>query len=201
MTFKHTALLLIDIQYDFLEGGALAVPDASSIFPAIENLRNQFPFLVATQDWHPPGHASFASTHPGKNPFETMLWKGQKETLWPDHCVQNSPGAALHQKVLNWKPDAIFQKGMDRETDSYSAFFDNHHLYETGLDSWLKRHEINNLFIAGLATDYCVKFSVLDALQLGYSVSVLVNGIRAVGAETGKKALEDMEKAGARLVI
>jgi nicotinamidase/pyrazinamidase len=196
---EKSALLLIDLQFDFLETGALPVPEGSQVLAPICRLAQSFEIVVATQDWHPAGHKSFASSHPGKSPYDTLLWKGQEEVLWPDHCVQDSKGADLHPSILQLDPKMIIQKGTDPETDSYSAFFDNHRENKTLLDAWLRENGIRNLVVAGLATDYCVKFSVLDALSLGYSVQVFTEGSRGVNvrAEDSENAFRTMWESGA----
>ncbi|HPI12141.1 MAG TPA: bifunctional nicotinamidase/pyrazinamidase [Catalimonadaceae bacterium] len=196
---RHSALLLVDIQYDFLEGGALAVPESADILIPVVALAEMFDTIVLTQDWHPAGHKSFASSHDGKNPYDTVLWKGCTEVLWPDHCVQNTRGAELHPSVLNLHPAVIIQKGIHPETDSYSAFFDNHREHKTKLEEWLNQHDIRHLVVAGLATDYCVLHTVKDALELGLTVDVFTPGCRAVNLlpEDGKKALDEMKSAGA----
>ena len=199
---RHSALLLVDIQYDFLEGGALAVPESADILIPVVALAESFDTIVLTQDWHPAGHKSFASSHDGKNPYDTVLWKGRTEVLWPDHCVQGTRGAELHPSVLNLQPAAVIQKGTHPETDSYSAFFDNHRAHRTGLEEWLKQHDIRHLVVAGLATDYCVLYTVKDALELGLRVDVYTPGCRAVNLEPGDgdRALEEMKSAGAGIL-
>ena len=196
---KHSALLLVDIQYDFLEGGALAVPESNDILLPVITLAESFDTIVLTQDWHPSGHKSFATSHAGKNPYDTVLWKGRNEVLWPDHCVQNTKGAELHPAVMNLNPAAIIQKGTYPETDSYSAFFDNHHEQRTELEEWLKQHDIRHLVVAGLATDFCVLYTVKNALELGFTVDVFTPGCRAVNLRKsdGERALDEMKAAGA----
>jgi nicotinamidase/pyrazinamidase len=196
---KHSALLLVDIQYDFLEGGALGVPESNDILLPVIALSESFDTIVLTQDWHPSGHKSFATSHDGKNPYDTVLWKGRSEVLWPDHCVQNTKGAELHPAVMNLNPAAIIQKGTYPETDSYSAFFDNHHEQRTELEVWLKQHEIQHLVVAGLATDFCVLYTVKNALELGFTVDVFTQGCRAVNLRKsdGERALDEMKAAGA----
>lgn len=192
------ALLIIDIQFDFLEGGALAIPNANDIIPEILKIATNFKTIILSQDWHPKGHKSFASSHPGKKPFEQIEWHGNKETLWPDHCVQNTKGAEIHPELLALNPKVIIQKGTDLEIDSYSAFFDNDKKKKTGLDLWLKDHQIQKISICGLATDYCVMYSALDALELNYEVSVLTEACKPVNLNSGSLALIEMKNKGAK---
>jgi nicotinamidase/pyrazinamidase len=194
------ALLLIDIQNDFLPGGALAVNEGDQVIPVAHDLLNHVDFdqIVATQDWHPANHGSFASQH-DKNPFEMGELDGLPQIMWPDHCVQNTLGSEL--AITDLPINKIFTKGTDPSVDSYSAFFDNAKRNSTGLGEWLNQQGITELYVMGLATDYCVKFSVLDALNLGFKVNVVVNGCRAVNPEDGKSAFKEMETAGATLLI
>jgi len=180
------ALLIVDVQYDFLEGGALAVLNGNAVIPEILKVAPQFETIILTQDWHPAGHKSFASSHPGKKPFDQIDWQGNTETLWPDHCIQNTDGSKIHPDILALNPDVIIQKGTDIEIDSYSAFFDNGRKKQTGLNLWLKDHQIQKLVICGLATDYCVKFTAVDAWELGYEVMVLNSCCRAINAMSKK---------------
>ena len=191
------ALLIVDVQYDFLEGGSLAVPNGNDVIPEILRIAPNFETIILTQDWHPPGHKSFASSHVEKKPFDQIEWHGKTETLWPDHCVQNKKGAEIHPKILALNPSLIVQKGTDLEIDSYSAFFDNDRKKKTGLDGWLKENEIQKLTICGLATDFCVKFTALDALDLGYKVSVFAMACKAVNFSDEPIAFQEMEKSGA----
>jgi nicotinamidase/pyrazinamidase len=196
---KHSALLLVDIQYDFLEGGALAVPNSLEILIPVIGLAKSFKTIILTQDWHPAGHKSFASSHDGKYPYDTILEKDRPEVLWPEHCVQNTKGAELHPSVLNLNPAAIIWKGTHLESDSYSAFFDNHREHRTGMEERLRLLGIRHLVVAGLATDYCVLYSVKDALELGFRVEIYIPGCRAVNLKKndGDRALDEMKAAGA----
>lgn len=196
------ALLLVDIQNDFLPGGALAVPEGDQVIPVANTLMEYFPFIVATQDWHPPDHLSFASQHPGKKVGDIIELEGLTQVLWPDHCIQNTPGADLAPGLNRPAINHIIHKGTDRHIDSYSAFFDNGHRKATGLHEWLRSHGIRDLFVVGLATDYCVKATVLDACQLGYRVYVVRQGIRGVDLNPGdcQRAIQTMLQAGAGLV-
>jgi nicotinamidase/pyrazinamidase len=198
---ESTALLLIDIQPDFLPGGALEVANGDQILKPISEIAPKFSLKIATQDWHPAGHRSFASSHPGKSVYDSVLLNGLPQTLWPDHCVQGTAGAALHPSILELGLSQIIEKGTHPETDSYSGFFDNNRQFQTDLDAYLKAHHITKLVVAGLATDYCVKFTVLDALELGYEVVVFEPGIRGVNLhpKDSELALEAMKNAGAKI--
>ncbi len=192
-------LLLIDIQNDFLPGGALAVPEGDLIVPVVNDLMPQFDLIVATQDWHPADHGSFAANHPGRSVFEQIELEGMPQTLWPVHCVQNT-GGALFAPGLNTRSIAkVFPKGMNARIDSYSGFFDNGHRAATGMSEWLNSRGVTELSVVGLATDYCVKFTVLDALQEGFRVRVIAKACRGVNLVPGDvdRALADMREAGA----
>src|SRR5216117_2401111 len=179
------ALLLVDIQNDFLPGGALAVPDGDKVIPVANKLQPAFPQVVATQDWHPANHGSFAANQPGKKPGDVIELNGLSQILWPVHCVQNTPGAAFVAE-LDLKPVAkVFQKGTDPGIDSYSGFFDNGHRKATGLEDFLKERGIEQIYVLGLATDYCVKFTALDARQLGFDVWLVEDGCRGVELKPG----------------
>ena len=197
------ALLLVDIQNDFLPGGALAIPNGDHILPAVKTLLDiPFDLIVASQDWHPKNHSSFAANHPGKSIGDHVIVQGLDQNLWPIHCVQGTSGAEFSKGFDTKKIDRVFQKGKDTNIDSYSAFFDNGHFKETGLGDFLKDKGIENIYIAGLATDYCVKFSTLDALKLGFNCYVVVDACRGVNLQPhdGEKALEDMQKKGASAI-
>jgi nicotinamidase/pyrazinamidase len=198
LMIKKGAFIIVDVQFDFLEGGALAVPAGNEIIAPIKNLAPDFQMVVATQDWHPIGHHSFASVH-GKRPFDIFKKNGREEVLWPDHCVQGTHGAEIHHEIMELKPKVIIQKGTKIEIDSYSAFFDNHKLNATPLDSWLKEREIKTITIAGLATDYCVKWTVLDGLSLGYEVQVFIPGCRGIKNDLSRD-WEEMKNAGAKFL-
>lgn len=192
------ALLLVDIQNDFCAGGALAVAEGDSTVDIanalIEWCKSRGDAVLASQDWHPANHGSFASQH-GVAPFSTGELDGLAQTFWPDHCVQNSDGAALHPLLNQQAIDEVFRKGEDPNIDSYSAFFDNDHRKATVLHGWLQQHGIRELIVLGLATDYCVKFSVLDALKLGYEVSVITDGCRGVNIQPQDSTQAFMEMA------
>jgi nicotinamidase/pyrazinamidase len=194
------ALVIVDLQYDFLPGGALAVPDGDAVLPLINRLQRQFKLVVATQDWHPANHGSFAVNHPGRNVYEQINLNGLSQTLWPVHCVQNTRGAEL---ALNRDRIArVFQKGTDAGIDSYSGFFDNGHRRATGLGDWLKTKDVDEVHICGLATDYCVKFTALDAVGLGLKTSVIIDACRGVNLRPTDVdgAIAEMKQAGVLVV-
>lgn len=196
------ALLLVDLQYDFMPGGALGVAGGDQIVPLANRLISAFGLVVATQDWHPPGHKSFASSHPGKKPGDVIDLNGIPQILWPDHCIQNTRGAELHEQLDLSRIHKVFRKGTDPNIDSYSALFDNAHLKSTGLGEYLKQEGVSDVYISGLATDYCVKYSSLDALALGLRVRVIADACRAVNLEARdeQRALDEMRAAGAEVV-
>ena len=196
------ALLLIDVQYDFLPGGALAVPDGDAVIPAANRLQPAFDLVVATQDWHPRGHGSFASSHPGKRVGELGELAGLPQVMWPDHCVQGTRGAELAAELSQSRVEAIFRKGTDPGIDSYSAFFDNGHRKSTGLADYLRGKGVRELTMVGLATDYCVRFSALDARAQGFDVVVVEDACRGVELAAGDvaRALEAVRQAGGRVV-
>jgi nicotinamidase/pyrazinamidase len=177
------AFLIVDMQNDFMPGGSLGVPGADQIVPVINRLMAKFPLVVASQDWHPPDHCSFAANHPGKKPGDEVRVKGVSQILWPVHCVRSSPGAELIS-TMDRKPIAsIFYKGTDRWIDSYSAFFDNAHRKSTGLGEFLRSHDVEELYIVGVATDYCVLYSTLDAIDMGLSVTVIQDACRGINLQ------------------
>jgi nicotinamidase/pyrazinamidase len=192
------ALVLVDIQNDFLPGGALPVPEGDAIIPIANQIQNRFELIVATQDWHPPNHGSFAANHPGKKLFQQIELNGLSQTLWPVHCVQNSQGAELAPGLGKERIAKIFQKGVDPGIDSYSGFFDNGHRRSTGMGEWLKAKRVTEIWVCGLATDYCVKFTALDGLQLGFKVSLVEEACRGVNLKPNDaaKAIEEMKRAG-----
>ena len=188
------ALLIIDVQNDFLPGGALAVPAGDEIVEVINEMQGHFDLVVATQDWHPSNHGSFASAHEGKKPFEVGTLGGMDQVLWPDHSVQGSPGAAFSESLAQNAIEAVFRKGTDPGIDSYSGFFDNGRLKDTGLGAYLKGRGVTQLFLAGLAADYCVAYTALDALDLGFRTFVVEDATRPIdprGLEIMKKNITD----------
>lgn len=194
------ALLLIDIQNDFLPGGALAVKDGDAILPLCNNLQQHFDLVVATQDWHPADHKSFASVHKDKKVFETIDLNGLSQVLWPDHCVQQSGGAEFSNKLDTRKIEAIFRKGMHAEIDSYSGFYDNGHLKSTGLADYLKGKGIEKVYVAGLAADYCVYFTALDALKEGFKTFIIEDATRAISNEGFETAKKNLISKGGRII-
>ncbi len=174
------ALIVIDVQNDFCPGGALAVNEGDRVVPAINGLVRSFEHVLLTQDWHPAGHSSFASTHPGGKPFETVQMPYGVQTLWPDHCIQGSLGAEFHPDLEWTKAELLVRKGFRAAVDSYSAFFENDHKTPTGLGGYLRERGIGELTLAGLATDYCVAYSALDAAKLGFKVAVVLRACRAI---------------------
>lgn len=192
------ALVLVDIQNDFMPFGALPVPNGDAVVAVANALIPRFPLVVASQDWHPADHGSFASSHPGHAPGDVIELGGLEQVLWPDHCVQNAPGASFHSALDVAGIDRVVRKGTDREIDSYSAFFDNGHKKDTGLAAFLESHAAEELVVLGLATDYCVKYTVLDAVGLGFGVTLIEDGCRAVDLAPGDgaRAIEEMRSAG-----
>jgi nicotinamidase/pyrazinamidase len=194
------ALLLIDIQNDFLPGGALAVPGGDEILPVINQLQPHFDLVVATQDWHPADHKSFAANHAGKNPFEVIDLQGLEQVLWPRHCVQGTPGAAFSPALELNRAEAIFRKGMNPEIDSYSGFYDNGHLKTTGLADYLRSKKVTQVFVAGLAGDYCVYFTAKDALLEGFKTFLIEDACRPISQEGFEKAKADVKHQGGKII-
>lgn len=194
-------LLLVDIQNDFLPGGALAVPGGDEIVPIVNGMLPQVELVVATQDWHPPEHGSFAVNHAGRVPFEQAELDGLAQTLWPMHCVQNTGGALFAPGLDTRKIARVFPKGMNPRVDSYSGFFDNGRRAGTGLAEWLRAQGVTALTVCGLATDYCVKFTVLDAQREGFAVTLCTAVCRGVNLTPGdvERAIEEMRTAGAEV--
>lgn len=198
------ALLIVDIQNDFCPGGALAVPEGDKIVPLINRLAQSgiFDLAIATQDWHPADHLSFASQHPGKNVGDVTDLGGKPQVLWPDHCVQETPGARLHPDLDIPILARIFQKGQNCEVDSYSGFYDNDHKTSTGLGEYLKELDVAEVYVCGLATDYCVKYSALDAKALGFTTYLIEDASRGVDLTVGdvQKAVREMCENGISIV-
>lgn len=195
------ALILVDIQNDFLPGGALAVPRGDEIISVVNRLIPAFPVVAASRDWHPPDHGSFAANHPGQALYSVIELNGLSQKLWPVHCVQHTPGADLPAALDPSRLDRVFLKGVDPAIDSYSAFFDNARRRATGLHEWLAGRGVSEVFVCGLATDYCVRFTVLDAIELGWPTTVIADACRGLEAQPGDsaRALETMRQAGARV--
>lgn len=197
------ALILVDLQNDFIPGGALAVPNGDQVIPVANKLMKKFDLVVATQDWHPPDHGSFASQYPGKQPGEFVQLDGLEQILWPDHCVQHSKGAEFIAGLDANGITHVVKKGLDKNIDSYSGFFDNGHRKATGLAAYLNGQNVDELVIMGLATDYCVKFTALDARQAGFNTKLVREGVRGVEINAGdcEKALKTMENAGVEIIF
>jgi nicotinamidase/pyrazinamidase len=205
------ALILVDLQYDFMPGGALGVPRGDEVIPVANRLVATdfvrrgggpgFDLVVATQDWHPPDHGSFADQHPGHKPGDVIVLGGLPQILWPVHCVQNTPGAALVAGLDTRRVARIFHKGTDPTIDSYSTFFDNGHRQATGLGDYLREHGVRDVYLAGLATDYCVKYSALDARALAFATWVILDACRGVNLRPDDTAiaLDQMRAAGVEI--
>jgi nicotinamidase/pyrazinamidase len=198
---SNTVLLIIDLQNDFCPGGSLAVEAGDEVVPLINRIMPAFTRVVATQDWHPPDHVSFATSHPGRRPLDVVVADGVRQVLWPDHCVQGSLGAQLHPRLDQARIGLVLRKGMRRGLDSYSAFFENDHRSDTGLRHYVKGMKIKELFICGLATDYCVFATAQDARKLGFRVTLVRDACRGVDFPKGsvEQAIADMQRAGVRI--
>ena len=195
------ALIVVDVQNDFLPGGTLSVKEGNQIIPVLNDLlKKKFDLIIATKDWHPKDHCSFAAVH-GKAPGEIIEWSGIEQILWPTHCVQGTHGAEFAPGWDISKVQKVFYKGIDKNIDSYSAFFDNGHIRSTGLGEYLKLQGITDIYFAGLTTDYCVKYSAHDAIKLGFNVHVIQDACGAVNRnkEDESRALAEMQAAGAHL--
>jgi nicotinamidase/pyrazinamidase len=194
-------LLIVDIQNDFLPGGALAVPGGDEVIPVINRLQGRFDLVLATQDWHPSDHGSFAANHPGHKIGEVIELDGISQILWPVHCVQNSAGAQFSTALDTTRFQRVFQKGVDPNIDSYSTFFDNAKRRSTGLAEYLRQQNVREIFICGLATDYCVRFSALDAVELSLPTTVVEDACRGVNLQPydSANALGELRKAGVKI--
>ncbi len=194
------ALVLVDIQNDFIPGGALAVDKGDEIIPIVNLLQKKFELVVATQDWHPANHKSFASNNGGKKPGDIIDLNGLPQILWSDHCIQGSEGAEFHKDLHREKWAAIFQKGKNSEIDSYSGFYDNARRGDTGMGAYLKEKGVEQVFICGLALDYCVKFTAMDSESLGFDTMVITDATRAVNLnpEDGQLSIQELQKAGVK---
>ena len=194
------ALILVDLQNDFLPGGALPVPDGDQVIPVANRVQKVFPLVVATQDWHPANHRSFAASHPGRKPGEVVQLAGLPQILWPVHCVQGTRGAAFAPGLETERFAKVFSKGASLEIDSYSGFFDNGHRRATGLGDYLRDRGVDTVYMMGLATDYCVKFTALDARTLGLETHLISDGCRGVNLQPGEvdRAVAEMRAAGVR---
>jgi nicotinamidase/pyrazinamidase len=196
------ALLLIDLQNDFCLHGSLAVPGGDEVIALANALQPHFDCIIATQDWHPHDHLSFAANHPDKQIGDEIILAGLPQLLWPVHCVQHSKGAEFHPQLNTQKITRIFHKGTEKKIDSYSAFFDNAHLRSTGLGDYLHQQHVKEIYLMGLATDYCVKYSALDAKQLGFEVYVIEDACRGVELKAGDidRAIMEMKAAGVHFI-
>jgi len=198
---NNSALLLVDLQNDFCHGGNLAVPNGDEVISLANQLQNHFTCVVATKDWHPVNHLSFAANHPNKKPGDTVDLFGIEQILWPKHCVQNTFGAEFHPNLNVKNINKIIYKGTDTKIDSYSAFFDNGHLRQTELENYLHEQHIADIYVLGLATDYCVKYTCLDGIKLGFNVFLIQDACRGVELKTGdiKTVLNELEIAGVQI--
>lgn len=194
------ALILVDIQNDFLPGGSLAVNDGDKILLVANTIQHKFPLVVATQDWHPSDHGSFASSHPGKRPFEMGKLADMDQVMWPDHCVQGQVGSEFSSELNAHKIEAIFRKGTDKSIDSYSGFFDNGKKKSTGLGDYLKGKGVKDVYLAGLAADFCVGFTALDALELGFNLFLIEDGTRAIDKEGWEKMKKQIIVKGGHII-
>ncbi len=195
------ALLIVDVQNDFCPGGALEVPGGDKVVPVINNLIPAFDIVLQTQDWHPANHSSFASSHTGKEPFDTIDMDYGQQVLWPDHCVQQSKGAAFHPELHTRATQLIIRKGFRPAIDSYSAFYENDHETPTGLKGYLRERKIDTLYVVGLATDFCVKWTVVDGLEEGFDVFVIEEGVKGIDVEGSLEAAwDEMQEKGARVI-
>lgn len=199
---NKASLILVDLQNDFCHGGSLAVPDGDAVISIANQLQHYFDIIVATKDWHPQNHVSFSSSHVDKKVFDVVSVGNLNQVLWPNHCVQHSKGAEFHPDLDISLINKIIYKGTNKNVDSYSAFFDNSHLRETGLADYLHEHHIKDVYIMGLATDYCVKYSCLDAVQLGFNTYLIEDACRGVEIKKGdiNKALLEMKNRGVKLI-
>jgi nicotinamidase/pyrazinamidase len=198
---QSSALILVDLQNDFLPGGALPVPEGDLVLPVANRAQQSFDLVVATQDWHPSSHGSFAANHPGKKPGDLVDLNGLQQILWPVHCVESTAGAAFPEGLDTRRVAGVFRKGTDPGIDSYSGFFDNGHRRSTGLEGFLAAKGVTDVYILGLATDYCVKFTALDARRLGFRVVLIEDGTRGVDLKPGDvaRALDEMREAGVEI--
>jgi nicotinamidase/pyrazinamidase len=194
-------LLVIDVQNDFCSGGALAVADGDAVVPFINRLAERFGHVALTQDWHPAGHSSFATSHPGSSPFQTINMPYGQQTLWPDHCIQGTPGSAFHPQLQTQRAQLVVRKGFRPAIDSYSAFFENDRRTPTGLAGYLRDRGLKRVFLVGLATDFCVHYSAVDARRLGFDAVLIEAGCRAIDlAGSLDAAWDGMAQAGVQRV-
>jgi nicotinamidase/pyrazinamidase len=194
------ALIIVDVQNDFLPGGSLEVKSGDVIIPIINDISPKFDLVVATQDWHPANHKSFASNHEGKNEFEKTNLNGLDQVLWPDHCVQGTEGARFSDKLDTRPIETIFRKGMDPEIDSYSGFYDNGHKKDTGLAGYLRARGVKQVFITGLAADVCVYFTLKDSLKEKFETYLVEDGTKALDDKAFKKIRAELNELGAKII-
>jgi nicotinamidase/pyrazinamidase len=199
---SNSVLLVVDVQVDFCPGGNLSVPDGDKVVPVINRLNQAFQRIVATQDWHPQNHVSFASNHPGSDPFDIIRGKEGEQILWPDHCVPGTPGAEFHPQLDTLCFDLIVRKGTDPALDSYSAFFENDHKTPTGLHFYLEGLKVKSVYLVGLALDVCVYFSAIDALKLDFHTVLVEDACRGIDSPPGsqKARMEEMRKSGVHIL-
>ena len=195
------ALIIVDIQNDFTKGGALEVPNGNDVIPLINKLQTSFDLIVATQDWHPANHKSFASNHAGRKVFEKISLNGLDQVLWPDHCIQGTKGAEFHKDLETNKIEAIFRKGMDPEIDSYSGFYDNGHRKNTGLSGYLRERKVKSVYVCGLAGDYCVFFTAKDSLHEGFDTYVIEDACRSISEEGFVTAKTEILNKGGKVIV
>lgn len=193
-------LIIIDAQNDFMPGGSLAVPDGDKIIPVINSIQHKFDLVVAAQDWHPKDHVSFASNHPGKDIFDEIKIHGQPQTLWPDHCVQNTQGALFHADLQSARWEAIFRKGTDPGIDSYSAFYDNGHKKSTGLTGYLKEKGASQIFFSGLAADICVYYSIKDAFKEGFACFLIKDATKPIDLDAYNSIKKELASLGVQII-
>lgn len=192
-------LVIIDVQNDFIPGGSLAIDNGDRIIPVINQLQEKFDLIIATQDWHPKDHMSFASNHSDKRPFEKAVVQGMEETLWPDHCVQGTQGAEFHPELYTNRIAAIFRKGMDPQVDSYSGFYDNHHKISTGLSGYLREKGVTKLHFCGLAADICVYFTIKDAISEGFSAILIDDASQPLNSDDYESIKKRLAAKGVKI--
>lgn len=196
---KKKALIIVDMQNDFLPGGSLAVDNGDEIISVINRIQQDFEIVVATQDWHPEGHYSFASSHEGKDPFDVIEMTGEEQVMWPDHCVQGTSGAEFSSELNMKQVSAIFRKGTDPAVDSYSGFFDNNRAHRTGMAGFLKDLDVTDIYVAGLAADFCVYYTARDGQDLGFQTHYIENATKAISQDNYGKAKIDLNQRGIEL--
>ncbi len=197
--FSKPTLIILDVQNDFVPGGALPVPKGDEVVPFINGIQEKYKNIVATKDWHPPKHCSFVSAHPGSHPGDRVELAEASQVVWPDHCVQDTEGADYAKGLETDKIEQVFEKGVNPRIDSYSGLYDNDFGRATGLEDYLKEHKVKEVHLVGLATDYTVKFTALDCVKAGFSTTVLLGGCRALDEKTEAEAIAEMKRAGVRV--